>query len=98
MQQKSYFKRGTAIDSLKFAKKDDLPSLKSDVDKLDIDKLLNVSNDLNSLKSKADKLDFDKFKTAPVDLKKLSDIVDKDGPKKSKYHTVKIVLDKENRC
>ena len=50
------------------------------------------------MKSKADKLDFDKFKTAPVDLKKLSDIVDKDGLKRSKYHTGKIVLDKENRC
>ena len=42
-------------------KKTDLVHLKSDVDKLDIDKLKNVPSGLNNLKSKIDKLDFDKL-------------------------------------
>ena len=42
--------------------------LKSDVDKLDIDKLKNVPSGLISLKRKVDKLDVDKLVPAPVDL------------------------------
>ena len=38
-------------------KKTDLANLKSDVDKLDIDKLKNVPNNLSYLKSKVDELD-----------------------------------------
>ena len=49
--------------------------MKSDVDKLDIDKLKNALCNLNNLKSKADKLDVDTFVPVPVDLSKLSDIV-----------------------
>ena len=41
-------------------KKTDLANLKSDVNKLDIDKLKNVSTGLSNLKSKGDKLDVDK--------------------------------------
>ena len=58
----------------KFAKKVDLANLKSNVDKLDIDKLENVPTNLGSIKSKVDKLDVDKLAPAPVDLSKLSDI------------------------
>ena len=54
----------------KCAKKIDLASLKSNVDKLDIDKLKNVPVKLNNLKSKVDKLDVDKFLPVPVDLSK----------------------------
>ena len=50
----------TGVDTLDFAKKADLARLKSDVDKLDIDKIKNVQSSLNSLKSKADKLHADK--------------------------------------
>ena len=39
----------------------DLAHLKSDVDKLDIDKLKNVSSKLSNLKSKLDKLDVDQL-------------------------------------
>ena len=39
----------------------DLANLKSDVDKLDIDKLKNVPTNLSNLKSKLDKLDIDKL-------------------------------------
>ena len=47
-------------------KKCDLANLKSDADKLDIDKLKNVPSGLNSLKSKADKLDIDKLVSVPL--------------------------------
>ena len=55
--------------------KNDLANLKSNVDKLDFDKLKNVSSSLSNFESKVDKLDLDKFVPAPVDLSKLSDAV-----------------------
>ena len=39
------------------------PILYPTVDKLDINKLINVSSSLNNLKTKADELDDDKLKT-----------------------------------
>ena len=56
---KADLKNATGVDTSKFAKKVDLASLKSEVDKLDIDKLEKVPTCLNSLKRKADQLDFD---------------------------------------
>ena len=56
-------------------KKVDLAKLKSNVDKLDIDKLKNVPSNLSNLKSKVDKLGVDKLVRVPVDLSKLSDAV-----------------------
>ena len=50
-------------------------SLKSEVNKLDIDRLEDVSTGLNSLKIKVDKLDADKLVPVPYDLSKLSDVV-----------------------
>ena len=61
-------KNATVVDTSKFAKKFDLASLESNVDKLDIDKLKNVQSSLNNLKSKVDKLDIDKLVPYPVDL------------------------------
>ena len=58
-------------------KKADLVSLKSDVDKLDIDKLRNIPSNLSNLKSKVDKLNADKLKPVPVILKKINDVVEK---------------------
>ena len=52
-----------------------MASLKSNVDKLDIDKLKNFPTNLSSLKSKVAKLDVDKLLPVPVDLSKLSDFV-----------------------
>ena len=60
----------------KFARKVDLASLKSEVDKLDIDKLEKVPTGLNSLKSKVDK----------SDLIKLSGVVKNDVVKKDMYN------------
>ena len=45
------------------------------VDKLDIDKLINVPTVLKNLKRKVDYLDIDKLKTVPEDLNELSDVV-----------------------
>ena len=72
---KAGLKKATGVDILSFAKKTDLAHLKSDVDKLDIDKLKNVPINLSNLKSKVDKLGVDKLVPAPVDLSKLSDVV-----------------------
>ena len=65
-------KNATGVDTSKFAKKVDLPSLKSNVDKLDIDKLKNVPTNLSNLQIKVDKLGVDKLVPIPVDVSKLS--------------------------
>ena len=49
---KTDLKNATSLDMSKFAKKVDSASLKSNVDKLDIDKFKNVSSALSSLKVK----------------------------------------------
>ena len=51
---KADLKNATGIDTSKFAKKVDLSNLKSDLDKLDIDKLKNAPSNLSNLKSKVD--------------------------------------------
>ena len=72
------------VDALSFAT--DLTSLKSDVDKSDIDKIKNVlsglgnlkrPSGLSNLKSKEDKPDIDKLAPVPVDVSKLSVVVKK---------------------
>ena len=57
---KSDFKNATGADASKFAKKVDLASLKSNVHKLDIEKLKNVPSNLTNLKSKVYKIDVNK--------------------------------------
>ena len=83
---KADLKNATGVDTSDFAKKFYLASLKSDVDKSDIDKLKNVPIGENNLKIKVDKLDVDKLVPAPVDLSKLSDVVKKDFVKKDVYN------------
>ena len=46
-------------------------ALKAEVDKLDVNKLVNVSTSLNNLKTKIDDLDVGKLKTVPIDWKKI---------------------------
>ena len=53
------------MDTTAFAKKVDLLSLKSNIDKLDVDKLQKVPSDLIDLKSIGDKLDVDKLVPVP---------------------------------
>ena len=49
--------------------KKDLIALKNEVDKVDINKLVNVPTSLNNLKTKVDYLDVGKLETVPVDFK-----------------------------
>ena len=72
MQQNQILKNATIVDTSDFSKNNDLSNLKSHVDKLDIDKLKNVSINLSNLKSKVDKLDVDKLLPVPLDLHKLA--------------------------
>ena len=58
--------------------------MKSDVGKLDTDKLKNVRSKLRNLKTKLEKLDIDKLITVPIDISKLRDVV-KNNFKKDVY-------------
>ena len=58
-----------------FAKKVDLSNLKSNLDKLDIDKVQRLRYNLSNLKSKVEKVDVGKILPVPIDLSKLSDVV-----------------------
>ena len=83
---KADFKNVTGVDTLKFAKKIDLASLKSNVDISDMDNLKNIPIGLISLKIKADKLDIGKLETTLADLNKLSNVVKNDVVKKTEYN------------
>ena len=92
---KADLKNTTGVDTSKLAKKFDLVDLKSNVNKLDIDKLKNVPSHLSNLKSKVDKLDVDKLAPVPVDLSKLGDVVKHDVVKKDTYNAkIKNIEDK----
>ena len=54
MQQNMKWKKTTAVNTSVFVKKEDLFSLKSDVDELDIDKLETVQTDLSKLSNVID--------------------------------------------
>ena len=84
--RKADLKNVAGVDTSKFAKKVELASLKSKVDKLDIDKLETIPTGLSSLKSKVDKLDVDKLVPVLVDLNELSNAVKKDVVKKDVYN------------
>ena len=79
-------------------KKVDLVNLKSNEDKLNIDKLKNVPTNLSNFKSKIHKLDVNKLVPVPVDLSKLTDIVKTDVVNKmyimlrSKTLTIKYLI------
>ena len=83
---KSDLKNTISVDISDFAKNTDLASLKSDIDKLNVDKLNNIQSGLGSLKNKVYKLDVDRLKPVLVDLKQLSDVVDNDVLKKTVYN------------
>ena len=86
---KPNLKNGTGVDTLDIAKETDLGNLKSDVDKLDIEKLKNVPSGLSSLKRKVVKIDIGKLETTPVDLSKLSDVVKNEVVKKTEDNVKK---------
>ena len=69
-------------------------ALKTEVDKLDINKLGNVPTSLNNLKTKVDDSDVGTLKTVSVDFKKLSDVVDHEVVKNKKFNTLKTKVNK----
>ena len=83
---KADLKNATGVDTLYLAKQTDLVNLKSDVDKLDIDKSKNVPSGLSSLKNKVDKLDIGKLETTVVNLSKLNDVAKNEVVKKIEYN------------
>ena len=58
---KSDSKHATGIDTSKLAAKFDPVSLKTEVDKVDVEKLINIPTNLGNLKIKVDKLDIVKL-------------------------------------
>ena len=58
--------------------------MKAEVEKTDINKLVNVPTGLNDLKTKIDDLDVGKLKTVNTDLNKISDVVSKEVVKNTK--------------
>ena len=92
---KLVLKNATEINTSKLAAKSDLVSLKTEVDKLDIDKLKSLPTNLNNVKSKVDKLGIDKLASVPVDLSKLSNAVKDKVVKKIEYNAkIKNIEDK----
>ena len=91
---KAGLKNATGVDTSSFAKNVYLASLKSGVDKLDIEKLKNVTTNLNKLEGKVDKLDVDKLIPTPVDLSKLSNVVKNVGKKDVYTAKIKNIEDK----
>ena len=77
----------THIDTSSFALKSNLANLKTEVDRLDIDKLKSLPSNFSKLKTKVDKLDIVKLVPVPIDLSKLSDIVKNQVVKKAEYYT-----------
>ena len=63
--------------------------MEAEFDKLDINKMVNVSTSLKNSERKVNDLDFVKLKIVPVDLKKVSNVVDNDVVKNTKFNTLK---------
>ena len=80
---KADMKNISHIDTSSFALKSNWASLKTEVDKLDMDKLKSLPNNLSNLKSKVDKSGIDKLAPVPVDLSKLSNVVKNEGAKET---------------
>ena len=75
------------VDTSSFALKLNLASLKTEVDKLDIDTLKCLPTNLRNLNRKIDKLDIDKLAPVPVGLSKLCNVVKNEVVKKTEYNT-----------
>ena len=68
--------------------------MKTEVDKLGINKLFNVPivSGVNNLKIKLDDIDVGKLKAVSVDLKKISDVVSKEIVKRTVYNKLNAKL------
>ena len=68
---KNQLDQATGVDTSDLTAKKNFIALKAEVEKLGINKLVNVPTRLNNLKTKVDDLDVGKLKTVPIDLKKI---------------------------
>ena len=95
MQQKQILNMQQGLICQYLLKNVDLANLKSNFDKLDINKLKNVPTNLSNFKIKVDELDVNKLRPAPLDLSKPSDAIKNDVDKKDVYNTnIKNIEDK----
>ena len=62
--------------------------MKSDADKINLDKLKNISYNPRNLERKVEKIDLYQLVPVPVDLNKLSDVVKNDIVKKHVYNKI----------
>ena len=86
MQKKQISKNATGVDTSELARNNDLANLKSDIDKLFIDKLINASSSWTNLKSQVDKLRIKKLEIVVIDLSTLSNVLKTDVVKKAEYN------------
>ena len=92
---KTDLKNVTHVGTSSFALKTNLANLKTETDKLDIDKLKGFPNNSSNLKTKVDKLNIDKLVPVPVDLSKLTNVVKNEVIKKTEYNAkIKSIEDK----
>ena len=63
--------------------------MKTEFDKLDIKKPVNIPTSLNNSKTKEDELDVGKLKPVHVELKKFSDVLDNEVVKNTKFNALK---------
>ena len=87
----------TCVDTSYSATKKYFSASRGEVDKLDIDKLVNVLTSLNNIKTKVDDLDFGKLNTVPVDLKILNDVADNEVVKNTKFNKPKILVNNSEK-
>ena len=68
--------------------------MKAEVDKLDVNKPVNVATKLSNFKTNVDIADVGKLKTVFVDLKKLSYVLDNEVVEKTKFNTLNTKVNK----
>ena len=88
---KKELEHATGVD---LAAEKDFVALKAEVDKLDINKLVNVPTSLNNLKTKVGDSDVGTLKTVSINFKKLSDEVDNEVVKNKEFNTLKTKVNK----
>ena len=91
---KKELEHAKGIDTSDLAVKKNFVALKSELDKLGVNKFVNIPASLNNLKTKVLVLDVAKLKIVPKDLKILSDVVDNQVIKNTKFNTLKMKVNK----
>ena len=86
---KKELEHAAGVDTSDLAAKKYVIALKAEVDKTDINKLVNVPTSLNNLKTKVNYLHVGKLKTIPIDLKILSNVVKNEVVENAKFNKLK---------